>query len=36
LDDLYTPADFLRDVSVAYWDGDYADELMAVFFGWSL
>lgn len=36
MDDLYTTDDFLRDVTVAYWDGLYADELMALHFGWSI
>lgn len=34
--DLYTTADFLGAVSVTYWDGEYADELLAKHFGWSL
>lgn len=36
MDDLYTTDDFLRDVTVAYWDDLFADELLAVHFGWSL
>lgn len=36
MDDLYTLADFLGAVSVTYWDEEYADELLAVHFGWSL
>lgn len=36
MDDLYTTTDFLGDVTVTYWDGLFADELLAVHFGWSV
>lgn len=36
MDGLYTTADFEAGVSVTYWDGEYADELMAKHFGWGL
>jgi hypothetical protein len=36
MDDDYTKADFLADTAVRYWDGAYAEELMAIHFGWSV